>query len=228
MALAAAGTRGELDRQRRQRLRAGVQGRCAVGRHGDRRRRRSGGTAGGDRRGGEPLPDGAGRVVCGRGRDLPVIGYVKTHRRMLAREHWVRVPELTAGELRRDAGPSEPDADRGPRTASAPAAGGRTPRPARGGGARTQPRRTDGMIDDEGSHRARRAGGLGPVGSGPVDQPRGGSRRRARRIPTARSESRSSTTAAPPAARADAPCLAPPRSPDRTGGSPGVRPPDAR
>ncbi len=30
---------------------------------------------------------------------LPVIGYVKTHhRRMLAREHWVRVPELTAGE----------------------------------------------------------------------------------------------------------------------------------
>ena len=31
-------------------------------------------------------------------RGLPVIGYVKTHhRRMLAREHWVRVPELTAG-----------------------------------------------------------------------------------------------------------------------------------
>ena len=39
---------------------------------------------------------------------------------------------------------------RGPRTASAPAAGGRTPRLARGarGGARTQPRRTDGMIAD--------------------------------------------------------------------------------
>ena len=34
-------------------------------------------------------------------RGLPVIGYVKTHhRRMLAREHWVRVPELTAGEGR--------------------------------------------------------------------------------------------------------------------------------
>ena len=32
-------------------------------------------------------------------RGLPVIGYVKTHhRRMLAREHWVRVPELTVGE----------------------------------------------------------------------------------------------------------------------------------
>ena len=32
-------------------------------------------------------------------RGLPVVGYVKTHhRRMLAREHWVRVPELTAGE----------------------------------------------------------------------------------------------------------------------------------
>ncbi len=32
-------------------------------------------------------------------RGLTIIGYVKTHhRRMLAREHWVRVPELTAGE----------------------------------------------------------------------------------------------------------------------------------
>ena len=32
-------------------------------------------------------------------RGLPVIGYVKTHHgRMLAREHWIRVPELTAGE----------------------------------------------------------------------------------------------------------------------------------
>ena len=32
-------------------------------------------------------------------RGLAIIGYVKTHhRRMLAREHWVRVPELTAGE----------------------------------------------------------------------------------------------------------------------------------
>ena len=31
-------------------------------------------------------------------RGLAVIGYVKTHhRRMLAREHWARVPELTAG-----------------------------------------------------------------------------------------------------------------------------------
>ena len=51
--------------------------------------------------------------------------------------------------------------------------GGRTPCPTRGarGGARTQ---TDGMIDDEGTHRARRVGGLGPV-----DQPRCRSRRRA-------------------------------------------------
>ena len=32
-------------------------------------------------------------------RGLPVVGYVKTHhRRMLAREHWLRVPELAAGE----------------------------------------------------------------------------------------------------------------------------------
>ena len=33
------------------------------------------------------------------GTRLPVTGYVKTHhRRMFAREHWVRVPELTAGK----------------------------------------------------------------------------------------------------------------------------------
>ncbi|MDE0189805.1 MAG: hypothetical protein OXQ90_00470, partial [Gammaproteobacteria bacterium] len=32
-------------------------------------------------------------------RGLAIIGYVKTHhRQMLASEHWVRVPELTAGE----------------------------------------------------------------------------------------------------------------------------------
>ena len=90
-----------------------------------------------------------------------------------------------------EGGPGEPDADRGPRTASAPAAGGRTPCPARGarGGARTQPRRTDGMIDDEGTHRLVASGGLGAGG----------------RTPAPRSESRSSTTAAPPAAGTDAP-----------------------
>ena len=169
-------------------------------------------------------------------RGLPVIGYVKTHhRRMLAREHWVRVPELTAGErsglfamkdalygcylrvgdpgpwagpwagiarlempsgIGRDAAVEAAEraagwlpvfASGGPRTASAPAAGGRTPCPTRGarGGARTQPLRTDGMIDDEGTHRARAA---------------------ARRNPGAAiGESRSSTTAAPPAARPHAP-----------------------
>ena len=42
----------------------------------------------------------------------PSSATVKTHhRRMLAREHWVRVPECS--------GPGEPDADRGSRTASA-------------------------------------------------------------------------------------------------------------
>ena len=64
-------------------------------------------------------------------RGLAIIGYVKTHhRRMFAREYWVRVPELTpgggrgrpscglAGGLRVGAapgraGPDEPDADRG-------------------------------------------------------------------------------------------------------------------
>ena len=165
-----------------------------------------------------PRDDGARRPLHGipPRRGLPVIGYVerRTTRRMLAREHWVRVPELTAAErsglfamrgrplrllpargrpgalggplarhrppgdavqasagpprsrraeraagwlpgLRLDsapgrAGPGELDADRGPRTASAPAAGGRTPRLARGarGGARTQPRRKDGIIAD--------------------------------------------------------------------------------
>ena len=81
--------------------------------------------------------------------------------------------------------PGEPDADRGPRTASAPAAGGRTPCPARGarGGARTQPRR-DGRHDRRrGTHRARRVRGLGSGGptSRRVATP-------ARRTPAARSE----------------------------------------
>ena len=61
-----------------------------------------------------------------------------------------------ASALHRDApAPVNLTPNRGPRTASAPAAGGRTPRAARGarGGARTQPRRTDGMTDDEGDNR---------------------------------------------------------------------------
>ena len=37
--------------------------------------------------------------VEGRRLGRTVIGYVKTHhRRMLGREHWVSMPELTAGE----------------------------------------------------------------------------------------------------------------------------------
>ena len=142
------------------------------------------------------------------------IGYVKTHhRRVLAREHWVRVTELTAGErsglfamqdagygcylrvgdpgpwagpwagiarlempsgIGRDAavdaadqaagwlpgfasapgrsGPGEPDADRGSRTAPASPPGRRAAGLARGvgGGARTQPQSTDGMISTTG------------------------------------------------------------------------------
>ena len=47
----------------RERLRAGVQGRRVVGRHGHRRGRRPGGAPEGDRRGGHPLPDRAGRLA---------------------------------------------------------------------------------------------------------------------------------------------------------------------
>ena len=82
-------------------------------------------------------------------RGLAIIGYVKTHhRRMLAGEHWVRVPDLTAGErsglfamedalygcylrVGDRAGPGEPDADRGSRTAPASPPGRRAPRVAR-------------------------------------------------------------------------------------------------
>ena len=101
-------------------------------------------------------------VVCGRGRQS-------------ARPWRSRGP--SGGGALTEGGPGEPDADRGPRTASAPAAGGRTPCPARGarGGARTQPRRTDGMIDDEGTHRLVASGGLGPV-----DEPRRRDRRAVR------------------------------------------------
>ena len=109
---------------------------------------------------------------------------------------------LRVGSAPGRAGPGEPDADRGPRTASAPAAGGRTPCPPRGarGGARTQPRRTDGMIDDEGTHRARRVGWAragGPTARR-VATPRVEPRRRDRRAVRARQPH-------PPAARADAP-----------------------
>ena len=45
------------------RLRAGVQGGCPLGRHVDRRRGRPGGTAGGDRGGGDPFPHGAGGLA---------------------------------------------------------------------------------------------------------------------------------------------------------------------
>ena len=76
--------------------------------------------------------------------------------------------------LHRDArAPCEPDADRGPRTGICTGCRGDSRlRPARGarGGARTQPRRTDALIDDEGPHRARRR-----VDLAPVDRPRGGS-----------------------------------------------------
>ena len=59
MAMAAAGTRGELVAGGCGRLRAGVQGRCVVGRDVDRRRGRPGGAPAGDRHGGDPLPHGA-------------------------------------------------------------------------------------------------------------------------------------------------------------------------
>ena len=51
---------GRVGRQRLERLRAGVQGRCPVGRHIDRWRRGTQREFGGDRGGGNPVPDGAG------------------------------------------------------------------------------------------------------------------------------------------------------------------------
>ena len=51
---------GRVGDQRHKRLRAGVQGRCPVGRHVDRRRRRTRWEFDGDRGRGDPVPDGAG------------------------------------------------------------------------------------------------------------------------------------------------------------------------
>ena len=51
---------GRVGGRGRARLRAGVQGRCPVGRHVDRRRRRTRWQFGGDRGGGDPVQDGAG------------------------------------------------------------------------------------------------------------------------------------------------------------------------
>ena len=56
MAMAAAGTRGRVGGRGRERLRAGVQGRCPVGWHVDRRRRRTRWEFGGDRGDGDPVP----------------------------------------------------------------------------------------------------------------------------------------------------------------------------
>ena len=54
---------GRAVRRRGGRFRAGVQGRCPLGRHVDRRRGRRGGASGGDRGGGDPVPDGAGGLA---------------------------------------------------------------------------------------------------------------------------------------------------------------------
>ena len=59
MKMATTGTRGELVAGGPKQLRAGVQGRRAVGRHGHRRRGWTGRACGGNRGGGEPLPDRA-------------------------------------------------------------------------------------------------------------------------------------------------------------------------
>ena len=92
---------------------------------------------------------------------------------------------LRVGTAPGRAGPGEPDADRGPRPASAPAAGGRTPCPTRGarGGARTQPRK-DGRHD---RRRGERIGLVAPVGSGRWTNREAG-RDATRRTPAARSE----------------------------------------
>ena len=63
MAMAAGGLRGELADSDGGRIRAGVQGGCAVGRHRDRRRGRTGRKSGSDLGGGDPLPDGAGSLA---------------------------------------------------------------------------------------------------------------------------------------------------------------------
>ena len=54
---------GRADRFDGGRIRAGVQGGCAVGRHRDRRRGRTGRKSGCDLGGGDPLPDGAGSLA---------------------------------------------------------------------------------------------------------------------------------------------------------------------
>ena len=157
-------------------------------------------------------------------RGLPVIGYVKTHhRRMLAREHWVRVPELTAGE--RSGLFAMEDAlygcylrvgDSGPW--AGPWAGiARLEMPSGIGhdAAVEAAERAAGWLAVFASalHRDARApvnltpiAGLG--GLGPADQPRGGSRRRA--VEPRRRDRR--------AVRARQPHR------QRRGGSPGVRP----
>ena len=123
---------------------------------------------------------------CRRGSRSPPLAPVQVRAQFalprigVARRGWL--PGFASALHRNARAPVNPDADRGPRTTSAPAAGPRTSRPAGSarGGARTQPRRTDGMIDEEETHQL-----VASLGAPRVETPG-----------VAIGESRSSTTAA--------------------------------
>ena len=144
------------------RLRAGVQSRCAVGRHGNRRGRRPGGTPGGDRGSGNPLPNrarGLAELHAGR----PAVAAADRRGRAAARRRG-----------RRDRGGHEPghgpgrvglvDGSGGGRagTNAGRAPGRRVPRTGHGSVAELQPD----AVDAAGASHERCLGAVGPGDDG--------------------------------------------------------------
>ena len=179
---------GRAGRGRGGRLCAGVQGRCAVGRHVDRRRGRRGGAAGGDRRGGDPLPDGAGGLARLHAR-RPAVAAAECRSRPAARRRGRR-DRRRHGRRRRAGGVGLVDrAGRRPASADAGDAPSRgVPRAGPGAVAQLQPDAVDAAgADGAGGAVVGRAGQERRRGAvGPRDDGGDGARRRRRRHPARR------------------------------------------
>ena len=174
---------GRAGRGRGGRLRAGVQGRCPVGRYVDRRRGRPGGAPGGDRGGGDPLPDGAGGLAGLHAR-RPAVAQAERRGRAAARRRGRR-ERRRHGRGRRAGGVRPVDrAGRRPAGADAGDAPGRgVPRVGPGGLAQLQPDAIDAaglcgaggaVVGRPGDERGRGAVGPGDDGGAGARQPRVG------------------------------------------------------
>ena len=126
------GDPGRAGRGRGGRRRAGVQGRCPLGRHVDRRGRRPGGTPEGDRGGGDPRPHGAGGLARLHARG-PAVAHAERRGRAAARRRGRRDRRRPGRRRRAGDGGRRDRAGRRSAGADAGAAPGRgVPRAGRG------------------------------------------------------------------------------------------------